>query len=354
MATIEERYTSEKQKTYRVKVRLKGKPVQTATFERLTDAKKWASSTESAIRENRYFKTAESKKRTFADMVERYIETILPQKPKSIDKQEAQLNWWKSHLGSYVLADITPALITEFKDKLLTEKIRTDKKRSPSTVVRYMAALSHCFTIAVNDWGWLDDSPMRKVSKPKEPRGRVRFLNDKERQELLLWCKFSDNKMLYSIVVTAISTGLRRSEILYLTWDDIDFKRGIAIIHETKNSERRAVPIKGHCLEVLKELYKTRRIDTKLLFPEPYKTNPRPVNIRHYWLIALEKAKIKDFRFHDLRHCTASYLAMGGATLSEIAEVLGHKTLSMVKRYAHLTEAHTSTVVEKMNKKVFG
>lgn len=131
MATIEERYTSEGQKTYRVKVRLRGKPVQTATFERLTDAKKWAASTESAIRENRYFKTAESKKHTFADMVERYIKTILPQKPKSKDKQEMQLNWWKSHLGSYVLADITPALITEYKDKLLTETIGKNNKKKP-------------------------------------------------------------------------------------------------------------------------------------------------------------------------------------------------------------------------------
>lgn len=216
-----------------------------------------------------------------------------------------------------------------------------------------MAALSHCFTIAVNDWGWLDDAPMRKVSKPKEPRGRVRFLNDEERDDLLFECKWSECRFLYAIVVIAISTGLRRNEILYLTWDDIDLKKGVAIIHETKNSERRAVPIKGHCLEVLIELQKIRQIGTKLLFPQPNKVNPKPINIRHYWLQALEKAKIKDFRFHDLRHCTASYLAMNGATLSEIAEVLGHKTLSMVKRYSHLTEAHTSKVVEKMNMEIF-
>ena len=70
--------------------------------------------------------------------------------------------------------------------------------------------------------------------------------------------------------------------------------------------------------------------------------------------IALETAGIKDFKWHDLRHCTASYLAMNGASLSEIAEVLGHKTLSMVKRYAHLSDGHVSSVIESMNAKIFG
>jgi len=72
------------------------------------------------------------------------------------------------------------------------------------------------------------------------------------------------------------------------------------------------------------------------------------------WLTAIEKAGIDNFHFHDLRHSCASYLAMNGASLAEIAEVLGHKTLQMVKRYAHLSEQHTLGVVERMNKKIFG
>jgi len=96
---------------------------------------------------------------------------------------------------------------------------------------------------------------------------------------------------------------------------------------------------------------KLRRIDTDLLFPGKRKN--QPIDIRHWWNISLETAKIKDFRFHDLRHSAASYLAMNGATLAEIAEILGHKTLQMVKRYAHLSESHTSKVVAKMNKQIF-
>jgi integrase len=95
-----------------------------------------------------------------------------------------------------------------------------------------------------------------------------------------------------------------------------------------------------------------RRMDTVLVFPDA--TGKRPAGIREAWEYALKRANIADFRFHDLRHTFASYLAMNGASLLEIAEVLGHKTLAMVKRYAHLTEAHTRSVVEQMNRAVFG
>jgi integrase len=79
-----------------------------------------------------------------------------------------------------------------------------------------------------------------------------------------------------------------------------------------------------------------------------------PVNIENHWQKALKTAGIENFRFHDLRHSAASYLAMNGATLPEIAGVLGHKSLQMVGRYAHLSEAHTANVVERMNAKIFG
>ncbi|MCB1770973.1 MAG: tyrosine-type recombinase/integrase, partial [Candidatus Competibacteraceae bacterium] len=79
-----------------------------------------------------------------------------------------------------------------------------------------------------------------------------------------------------------------------------------------------------------------------------------PAQFRHAWDIALEVAQIEDFHWHDLRHSAASYLAMSGATLQEIAAILGHKTLAMVKRYAHLSEPHTASVVNRMNAKIFG
>lgn len=351
MATIEKRTNGDKT-VYRVKVRLKGYPVQSATFERLTDARKWEQHTEAAIREGRHFKTAEAKRHTLAQLIDRYIQSVLPTKPKSKDKQLPQLKWWKDEIGSYALADVTPALISECRDKLLSEPTNRSEKRSPATVVRYLAALSHAFTIAMKEWGWIEDSPMRKVRKPKEPRGRVRFLSDDERKRLLEACKESESPVLYPIVILALSTGMRLGEILNLTWDDVELDKGFLILHETKNNERRRVPVTGLALRELAKVNKIRRIDTKLIFPGNVKG--KPIYIRPAWEKAVEKAEIEDFRFHDLRHSAASYLAMNGASLSEIAEVLGHKTLHMVKRYAHLSEAHTAAVVEKMNKRIFG
>lgn len=356
MANIEKRITGEGKISYRVKVRLRGFPPQSATFERITDAKAWASKAETEIREGRYFKTSASKRHTLGEMIDRYKRDVLPNKSKSktyTQNQTQQLDWWKSELGHYVLSDVTPALLGERRDKLSNAKDANGDKRSPSTVVRYMAALSHVFTVAYKEWGWLEDSPMRKVTKPKEPRGRVRFLSDDERKALLTVCRESGCEFLFPVVVLALSTGMRQGEILNLTWQDVNIEKQYIILHETKNGERRRVPLSGLAYDEIKKLSKIRRINTNLLFPHAT-IKDKPFQISRVWESAVAKAELTDFRFHDLRHSAASYLAMNGASLAEIAEVLGHKTLQMVKRYAHLSEAHTSRVVAAMNQKIFG
>ena len=349
MPTIEKRTKSDGKEVYRVKVRRRGYSTQTATFSRLTDARKWAQMTEAAIEEGRHFKTTEAKRHTLAELVDRYIREVLPGKSaSSIYTQTQQLGWWKEQLGFHVLADITPSLIAEYRDKLA----RGDgEPRSNATVVRYMAALSHAFTVAVKEWGWLDDSPMRRVTKPKEPRGRVRFLSDEERERLLDACRTSDNPYIYPAVVLALSTGARKMEILTLHWRDVDFQRQVITLHTTKNGERRALPLTGHAWELMQHHAKVRRIDSPFVFPS--RNGQQAFDIRRAWEAARQQANIPDFRFHDLRHSAASYLAMNGASLAEIAEILGHKTLAMVKRYAHLSEAHTAGVVARMNAKIF-
>lgn len=196
-----------------------------------------------------------------------------------------------------------------------------------------------------------------KVKKPSEPRGRVRFLSDEEREALLQACRDSSNPWLYLAVVVALSTGMRNGELMSLSWKDVDLKAGRIVLHETKNGERRVVPLAGPALSLLKEHAKVRRLDTDLLFPANKKQEDgtiRPIDLRTPWETALKRAGITDFHWHDLRHTAASYLAMNGASLAEIAEILGHKTLAMVKRYAHLSEAHTASVVERMNRAMFG
>ena len=352
MAFIQERKTRDGRIRHRVQVRLRGAPALSASFDRKTDARRWAQQTEAAIREGRHFKSSEAKRHTLAELIDRYIRDVLPGKPKSRRTQTQQLLWWGQQIGSYILADVTPALIAEHRDKLARGITIRKGQRSPATVNRYMAALSHAFKIAVQEWGWLDDSPLRQVRKPKEPRGRVRVLSDEERQRLLKVCQESPNPYLYPVVVLALSTGARKMEILSLTWKEVDFGRSVIVIHETKNGEPRGIPLTGRAFGLMKNLSRVRRLDSDLIFPGQ---NPqRPIDIRTAWETAVKKADIQDIRFHDLRHCAASYLAMNGASLVEIADVLGHKTLQMVKRYAHLSEQHTMGVVARMNEKIFG
>ena len=288
---------------------------------------------------------------SLADLIDRYVTDVLPQK-RDTRNPARYLHWWREQLGAYPLADLTPPLLAEYRDKLAAG-FPGDTPRAPATVVRYLAALSHCLTIAVKEYQWLEDSPLRKVSKPSEPRGRVRFLSDDERAALLSACEQSTNPYLLPVVVIALSTGMRAGEIMNLEWRDVDLARGWLILRETKNSDMRGVPLTGRALELMKEYARTRRrLDTPLLFSS---ANPsKPVNLRQPWEKALKQAGIEDFRFHDLRHSAASYLAMNGASLNEIAAVLGHRTLAMVQRYAHLSESYKTGVVERMNAAIFG
>jgi len=351
MANITKRQTVDGKPYYTARVRLKGYPEQTATFPRLTDARTWAASTESAIKEGRHFKTVAAKKHTVAEMIDRYLTGAKLTKVQD-EHIGLHLRRWKDEIGYLLLSDLNADAITQIKDKLLNEKIK-GKPRSPTTVLRYMTSFSTVLTTAVRDWAWLEDSPMKNIKKPKAARGRVRFLSDDERDRLLVACKESRNQQLYLCVILAISTGMRQAELFGLKWADIDLKGGYLILHETKNGERRRVPLAGLGLELLRDHARIRRLDTPLLFPG-IKDPLKPIDLQTPWETARKHAGITGFTWHDLRHCTASYLAMNGASLNEIAEVLGHKTLQMVKRYSHLSDAHISNVVASMNAKIFG
>jgi len=358
MATIDKRIAADGSISWRVRVRKQGYPTRTKSFTRKTDAQAWARQLEAKIDRGHAIPTQEAAKRTLADAIDKYLLDVLPHKARNRNAENVKrhLNWWRDELGAFALSAVTPAAISDARDKLRRAvnggKGKGRKPRSAGTVNRYLVALSAVLRVAADEWLWIETTPMAKVKKLGEPRGRVRFLSDDERKALLEACKASDSTMLYPVVVVALSTGMRQGEILGLTWDRVDLKRGALIIEETKNGERRTVPVVGHAAAVLKEYRRLhRRLDTKLVFPS--KEGKQPAAIRQSWHRAVTRAGLTDFRFHDLRHSAASYLAMNGASITEIADVLGHKTLAMVKRYSHLTEQHTAKVVERMNGAIF-
>jgi len=226
----------------------------------------------------------------------------------------------------------------------------------------------------------MESSPVSKVRKPSLPPGRTRYLSDEERIRLLKACQESSSPYLYTVVVLALSTGMRLSEIMNLywkipekapeegAWGVVHLSEAKLVLHNTKNRDVRVMPLLGHALECVRTLSKSRRVDTELLFPSKKKSLPKtpemprakfdghshkPMDLRTPWETARDKAVLENFRFHDLRHSAASYLMLNKATLPEISNVLGHKTLQMTLRYLHLSRPHAVSVVGTMNDAIF-
>ena len=349
MATIETR-NSGSNKSYRARVRIKGYKEVTATFTRKTDAKRWAAGIEADIRLGRYFPETHH---TLSDAIRRYSDHHLCQL-KDAAKRSQHLAWWNDKIGHLRLCEIKPGLISEYRAILQAEPSNYGRHkgnfRSDATVNRYLASLSAMFTYAVNEWEWLDKNPCSKIKKLRENRGRTRFLSKNELSSLLSSCrKETDHPELEVIVLIAVTTGMRRGEILELRQSDIDRKRGRIIIRDSKNRESRSVALVSQVLSALNALNTVTSIRRDaLLFPQLGADSEKPLYIDDMWERVRDRAGLTDFVFHDLRHTAASYLAMEGAGLIEIADIIGHKTLEMVKRYSHLTVDHKHQTVSRV------
>lgn len=342
MATIEKRETSNGKVTYRVKIRMHGFPPETATFESKRDAEKWARKVEADMQAGRHF--GETKRHTFAELVAEFESRAI---------RKSRLDYWREAFGDDRLDTITPSRIAKERDRLAAGTTRnkdSDGKplsRSGATVNRYLAALSTCLSYGVKELQWLERNPMERVQKPAENKGRVRFLTEDERPRLLEACKATPE--LYLAVVMSLTTGARQEEIMALRWPQVDLSRQIITLHNTKNGDRRALPLVGEALDLLKARAKVRSISDDRIFPPSDRSrNAEYLNLRRPWEQALQTAKIDDFHWHDLRHTAASYMAMSGISLVEIAKVLGHRTLAMVARYAHLSDGHIIATGQKL------
>jgi integrase len=352
MATISKQ-SGKRGTSYKVRIRKPNNPTVTKTFSSRNLAARWARKTELAIEEGTHFDQDEAKKHTIGELIDRYIREDLQRLSESDWRvREQQLNWWREKIGNLTLYRVTPALLGDHRHLLKTEPNDKGQIRSGSTVNRYMAALSAAFSIATAEWQWMTENPFIRVRREKEPDGRIRFLSTEERAALLEACKSSRSNSLYLIVMLALSTGMRQGEIMSLKWNQVDTAKKRITLLKTKNGEIRVVPLVGLANDLIQAQSKVRKIQNPFVFPG--RLHSHAEFPRAGWQNAIEKAKIENFKFHDCRHSAASELAMNGASLHEIAAVLGHKTLAMVQRYAHLSEQHTTSVVERMNNAVFG
>lgn len=344
--TYQRRDTKAGKPRWRALVRYKGQVAVSKTAPRKADLEKWASRTLTDMTDQKFNSRHEAESHTVADLVDRYKVKIENDAAKQKAGQPMQLDWFASEIGNLTLAELTPAVLAECRDKLALEK-------SNPTSTRYLASLSRALTIAVKEWGWLEDNPLRNVERKPENQGRVRFLTDDERNALLQACQESAESALYPIVVLALATGMRQGEILGLTWGDIDLQSGWITLHATKNKDRRGLPLIGHALVAVKawQGYKVRHMPTAPVFPG---LDGSKGTFRLSWNKAVKEAELSDFKFHDLRHSAATALLKSGANLREIADVLGHRTLSMVMRYSHVGDDQRAKVVGRMNEAMFG
>ena len=332
MASIQ-KITNKKGNSYRVYIRNKGLPLINKTFSSKVKAKEFISVLEGNRQKHLQFDNR-ANKFSFIELVESYLSNAyLGTKPQ---QQRSRLKHWTKHMGYMPVIDIIKVDITLGLEKL-------PSSLSNTTINKYKKVASVVFNYGIRELD-LIDNPTRHIRSLPEKKGRTRYLSDNERIRLFEACRASKWNKLYLLVLMAITTGARRGELLNLRWIDIDFERQTAYVLTSKNDESKVLPLTDGVIE---EIQKFNLNDSSLLFCSEIKPD-KPYIFFKQWNRARNEAKLIDFRFHDLRHTTASYLAQNGATLLEIADVLGHKQIEVTKRYAHLCIEHKSNLINRV------
>jgi len=354
VATIEKRLGTNGDIRYRVRVRLRGEKPRARTFKRKTDADLWAKKVESDLGHGFYVPTTADRRRTLGELIDKFITEQLPIRQHRADERNIKRNlqWWNENAGFVTLDKLTPQTIAGLRSQLLARRVgRGDNAKlvTQATVNRYLAALSVVCKWAWKELNWLPANPVLSVAKGQESTGIIRFLSDDERKKLFEVCQASTDRNIYCAVALALATGARYSNLRMLTWDDVDFARWVLRFKHTKNGEPRYVPVVGPAHEVLQAQCDRDPTGTGWVFKGARDNVPADLDVA--WRAVRKKAGLtgdKHCRFHDLRHTTASYLTMNGATLAEVAEALGHRTLVMAKRYSHQSGEHVRGTLERM------
>lgn len=343
MATIDRRKTKEGQSRWRARVRRRG-IAETASFSSRAEAERWAEEVEQAIDSGLWTETDSAGGVTFGWILDRYLAGRRPNRDT-----RRQLEWWRSRLGTDAAASVSRRRILGVRRSLAREEGPSGRRRSPATVNRYMSALSGMFSWALKS-DHLTVHPMKGIGPLGEGQARLRCLDAEEREALIRACRESGGQRLETLVVLALSTGATRGELLRLCWQDLDVAERQVVIHGAGRLRTRTLTLPGPAFRLLSRLSKVRRIDRQEIFAE---SDGRVRFPRAAWRAALASAGIEDCRFHDLRHSAASYLAQSGASLPEIAEILGNRTLEGVRRYSHLTESRPPKALDRMHEDLF-
>ncbi len=286
-----------------------------------------------AIKEGKQPEVKRIANHTFNELASEYIKCA--ERQRSFRSKQGFVRQLTEVFGNIPLRRFNSMFIEQYQTG------RIQKGNKPATVNRFIATLKHMFTKAV-DWNMVEDEALKRIRRVKllaENNRRLRYLSKEECQALINSC----DKHLKPIVITALNTGMRKGEILSLKWDNADLKHGFILLDITKNGDRRKIPINETLKTALQGIM--RRLDIPHVFYDTVTGKPYQ-NVKRSFNSACRRAGIRDFRFHDLRHCFASHLVMAGVDITTVKELLGHKTLTMTLRYAHLAPSHKVKAVD--------
>ena len=276
------------------------------------------------IIEGRFFEKPKTQQRTVTELLDRYLSEHAARRG-NYRRELTSVKTIKAFFGNPTLDHITPKRIVAYKNHRYTEGVK------PATINRELATLKKAFNLARREWEWCTDNPVCRVSMEQENNTRDRWLTLEEEQRLLN----SASPWLRELMLFAIHSGMRMGEILGLTWVGVDLFRRTVTVFKSKNGERRTIPLNQTALALLKHKYGNRSVDTELVFPSEAQTRLNASNISRSLNLALEKAKMTDFHFHDLRHTCATRMVQAGVDLYKVQRLLGHKSPIMTQRYAH-------------------
>jgi integrase len=346
MASYQKRTNGDGSKAVMAWVRIKGFKPASKSFPTLADAKAWAKDLEEELCKER--KGGQARKDlptlTIKGLIEEFLADREIKQLKYFVDLEALLAWWVNHCGGEKVIGFGTRQLREARELL-------SNGRAPATVNRYLSALRSA-------WNW--GRSQRFVSNENvwptrlfltEPRERVRFLNDSELAAVMKAAK-EYAPWMHAAVVTSLATGLRQGELLRLEWKDIDLVAGTVTVLISKNTKRRIVHLPAPAVDALKKLRRDGIIGKKPVFLDSDGEPADKAYLRVHWDKVRTTAGLIDFRWHDLRHSCASFLAQNGASLVEIGSVLGHSSPSITAKYAHLVAGKPVTGADKLAEKL--
>jgi integrase len=306
---------------WQAKVRRRGYPQQSKTFETKREAEAWASIIESEMTRSVFVDRSKGERITFNEVLASYITNVAPTHKGGSSEVSRLVRFMReeSKLTARSMATLKTSDFESFRDRRLKEVV-------PGTVKRELNLL-HAVIENVRKGLALQENPISDVKRPRvSDRRDTRFQADEEDRlmEALMRCR---NPWVVPAVILAIETAMRRSELLSLMWNDVDLLERTARLHDTKNGEARDVPLSPRAIEVLRDL--PRSLDGHVLATSAEA-------LKNAFERARKKANLEHYNFHDLRHEATSRLFERGWNVMEVAAVTGHKDIQSLKRYTNL------------------